>query len=382
MEDMLSTITRQFLPRMEPEERGRAIASLRAIIDPELLGLAQKGMGSDDIETCPHCGPPCHTKHDFAQYGNQRHLCKGCARTFTARSRRIFSTTKLPREAWMRFIQYHADVLPLRESAEQCGVCPRTAYGDGGDGGLAESAEQCGVCPRIVFFMRHRLLEAARKIPPSFQVGLGCGAELDERFFRESFESNHARLGTGVSRRAHGRVRATDNLEKIYVLTGTNDSGGILYEITGRGGLDKDAAARLLAEKLADGAIISTDKAHVYRQVLLALGIGEHRSFACGEHAIDRVNNLRRNIKGLTGRFNGAATCRLSNYLPWFKWIWPFKIRASAALLADLIVKQATAFTYETTWHEYKMTPYPFFDYLIKQAKWNPYARKAIYGTA
>ena len=153
MEDILSTITRQFLPQMEPEDRRRAITSLQTILDSELLGLAQEGMDPNEIETCPYCGSPYRTKRGFDQYGNQRYLCKGCARTFTARSRKIFSTTKLPRETWMRFIQCHVDVLPLRESAERCGICLKTA-----------------------FFMRHRLLEAIRKTLPSFQVESGCGA--------------------------------------------------------------------------------------------------------------------------------------------------------------------------------------------------------------
>ena len=313
---------------------------------------------ADGIEACPHCGSPYRTKRGFDQRGNQRYLCKGCARTFTARSRRIFSTTKLPRETWMRFIQCHVDVLPLRESAERCGVCLKTA-----------------------FFMRHRLLEAVRKTLPSFQVEAGCGAELDECFFRESFKGNHARSAEGIPRRPRMRARSTDGYERICVLTGINDAGDVFYEIAGRGGLDKDAAAGLLAEKLAEGAIISTDKAHVSRQVLPVLGIRDHRAHARGEHAINRVNNLHGNIKEFIGGFHGVATRRLGNYLAWFKWIWSFKVRKSAEQLADLIVRQAARFTYETTWRGYKVTPYPFFDYWVKQARWDAHARRAIYGT-
>ena len=57
MEGMLSTITRQFLPQMDPEDRRRAIASLQAIIDSQLLGLAQEGVDPDEIEakSSPSC---------------------------------------------------------------------------------------------------------------------------------------------------------------------------------------------------------------------------------------------------------------------------------------------------------------------------------------
>lgn len=359
MEDILSTITRQFLPQMEPEDRRRAITSLQAILDSELLGLAQEGMDPNEIETCPYCGSPYRTKRGFDQYGNQRYLCKGCARTFTARSRKIFSTTKLPRETWMRFIQCHVDVLPLRESAERCGVCLKTA-----------------------FFMRHRLLEAIRKTLPSFQVESGCGAELDECFLRESFKGNHSRSEMGIPRHAHRRACSTDGYEKICVLTGINDAGDVFYEVAGRGGLDKGAAIGLLAEKITSGAIISTDKAHVYKQVLPALGIEKHNAYARDEHSINRINNLHGHIKSFISDFHGVATRRLGNYLAWFKWIWSFKVCKSSVQLANLIVKQAAKFTYETTWSEYKVTPYPFFDYWIKQARWDAHARKAIYGAA
>ena len=56
-------------------------------------------------------------------------------------------------------------------------------------------------------------------------------------------------------------------------------------------------------------------------------------------------------------------TRRLENYLAWFKWTWCFKVRRSADELAELIVRQAARGTYEKTWRQYKVTPYPFYEY-------------------
>ncbi len=53
-----------------------------------------------------------------------------------------------------------------------------------------------------------------------------------------------------------------------------------------------------------------------------------------------------------------------------------------SAELAELIVRQAARGTYEKTWRQYKVTPYPFYEYWIKQAKWDSRARRAIYGVA
>lgn len=359
MEDILTTITKQFLPQMKPEERRRAIASLQAIIDSELLDLAKQGIDPNEIEVCPHCGSPYHTKRGFDSYGNQRYLCSGCARTFTARTRKIFATTKLPRKTWMRFVECHVDTLSLRQTAARCKVSLKTA-----------------------FFMRHRVLEATKKTLPSFQVESGCGVELDECFIAESFKGNHANSEIKIPRKARKRTSGKDINEQICILTGINDAGNIFYEIAGRGSLTADCAASLLADKLAQGAIVSTDKAHVYPTALKTLKIAGHIASAQKEHGINRVNNLHRNLKEFITHFHGVATRRLDNYLAWFKWLWTFKVRRGAEQLANLVVVQAAKKTYETTWRSYKFTPSPFYEWWHKQAKWDSEIRYRLYGTS
>ncbi|MBR0406257.1 MAG: IS1595 family transposase [Eggerthellaceae bacterium] len=360
MEDVLTEIAKQFLPQMAPEEKRSALRSLRAIIDAELFDLAAADDPDEDPErVCPRCGSPHFVKRGRDGAGRQRYLCRGCAQSFTDASMRIFATTKLGRATWMRFAECHVDLLTLRESAQKCGVRLKTA-----------------------FFMRHRLLEAMRKHMPSFQVEAGCGAELDECFFRESFKGNHAMSERGIPRKPRKRTQSTDGYEKICVLTGINDAGDIFYEIAGRGGLTEEAAKEVLAGKLVDGAIISTDCAHVYRRVLPSLNVGGHVAAGRGEHGINGVNGLHSQLKRFVYRFRGVSSRRLGNYLAWFKWTRSFKIRRSAEELADLIVKQAATGTYETSWRQYKVTPYPFYEYWVKQARWDPYARKAIYGAA
>ena len=90
---------------------------------------------------------------------------------------------------------------------------------------------------------------------------------------------------------------------------------------------------------------------------------------ASGAHAINRVNGLHSRIKEFIDGFHGVATRRLWNYLAWFKWIWSFKRGRTAAQTAGLIVKQVGSNPYKTTWRNYKRTPYPFYEYWVKQAK-------------
>lgn len=118
------------------------------------------------------------------------------------------------------------------------------------------------------------------------------------------------------------------------------------------------------------------------RFLTVPLGVGAHIASKREEHAINRVNSLHSQMRHFIGRFRGVSTRRLENYLAWFKWTWCFKVRRSADELAELIVRQAARGTYEKTWRQYKVTPYPFYEYWIKQAKWDSRARRAIYGVA
>ena len=130
--------------------------------------------------------------------------------------------------------------------------------------------------------------------------------------------------------------------------------------------------------KVASGAIVSTDKAKSYRRALRDLDVRRHEAHASGAHAINRVNGLHGRIKEFIDGFRCVATRRLWNYLAWFKWIWSFKRGRTAAQTAGLIVKQVGSNPYKTTWRNYKRTPYPFYEYWVKQAKWDSRARAAL----
>ena len=287
--------------------------------------------------------------------GGQRFLCRGCGRSFTRGTNRIFATTKLPRETWMRFVRCHVDVLTLRESADVCGVSLKTS-----------------------FFMRHRILEALTANVPAFRSAAGDGVELDECFIAESFKGRRANAACGIPRRPRHRRGPIDQYERICVLTGVNDAGDFFYEMTGRGTMDGEQAARMLAGKIASGVIASTDGAKSYRKALKELDVRRHIETPGAAHVINRVNGLHSRIKEFLDAFHGVATRRLPNYLAWFKWIWTFKRSRGASATADLVIRQASSNPYRTTRRSYKNTPYPFYEYWVKQAKWDATARSAL----
>ena len=118
-----------------------------------------------------------------------------------------------------------------------------------------------------------------------------------------------------------------------------------------------------LQDKIKAGAIISTDKAGAYRDAKRELELACHNAFDSTEHKINRINNLHSLLERFMKDFQGVSSRRLENYLAWFKWEHSFKNGRNAMEMSELIVKQAVQGTYDTTWREYKNTPYPFWDY-------------------
>ena len=355
MEDVLTTLARRFLPQMGPAERAAALRSLKRLIDEELCGMALAGEPERAESSCPRCGSRLVVRKGRDPDGSQRYLCRSCARTFTPRTNRVFATTKLDRAAWMRFAECHVDALPLREAAERCGVSLKTA-----------------------FFMRHRVLECLARNIPAFRSAAGDGMEIDELYLRESFKGNRRNAACGIPRKARRRSRAVDQYEQICVLTGVNDAGDFFFEVAGRGNITGERAASCLEGRVASGAIVATDGARAYRKPLRSLDVRRHDERPSGEHAINRVNSLHSRIVEFVKGFHGVATRRLWNYLAWFKWIWSFRRGRTAEQAAGLIVKQVGATAYKTTWRNYKRTPYPFYDYWVKQAGWDETARAAL----
>lgn len=58
MEDVLTQLTRQFLPQMTAAEKSRALRSLKALIDAELFDLAaSEGRKTIPTEPAPGAAP-------------------------------------------------------------------------------------------------------------------------------------------------------------------------------------------------------------------------------------------------------------------------------------------------------------------------------------
>lgn len=120
----------------------------------------------------------------------------------------------------------------------------------------------------------------------------------------------------------------------------------------------------MLAGKIAEGSIVSTDMHKAYPKVLEGMGVAAHNRHGAGSSAdgdINMVNALHSRLKELLEPFHGVATRRLQHYLDWFCYREQF--RKSDADKREVTFADAAAGKYQTSRREYALTPHPFMAY-------------------
>ena len=277
------------MANLSKTERRRAIESVRDVI--RAAAFDDAAGSAYEIERCPRCGSAAVVKKGKSKNGEQRYLCRGCGRTFGMGSERILGTSKLPKETWMAYAECFVLMLPLRECARRCRVCLKTAY-----------------------TMRHRLIECLSAYSPSFRVERGCGCELDETYFPESFKGNHAKGSFTMPRPSRHRGKQVHrrglSRERICVMTGVNDSNETFLEVTGRGALSRERAMDALRGRIAAGSVVATDRAAAYVGVLAELEVAAHAAYDPKDRSggtINRVNTVHSLLGAFMEPFRGRV---------------------------------------------------------------------------
>ena len=215
----------------------------------------------------------------------------------------------------MAYAECFALMLPLRECSARCGVCLKTAW-----------------------TMRLRLIECLKAYSPDFRVGRGGACELDETYFPESFKGNHSKGSFTLPRKARHRGKQVRrrglSREQICVMTGVSDTNAAFFEVSGRGAVSRKRAAEALRDRIGAGAVVATDKAAVYIDVLRDLKVASHESYDPkdrSEGTINRINTIHSLLHSFMARFKGVSTKRLGAYLDWFRWCRTFMAAGSRA---------------------------------------------------
>ena len=191
------------------DEKRRLVDELRAAIAEDLAG------GSGEPGECPRCGCASFVRKGRGRRGEQRWLCRGCGRTFSAGTRSVLARSRLDAGTWARFASCAVARLSLRDTAAELGVCLSTAW-----------------------FMRMRACEVMR----SRLAGMrgGHAVQVDGTYLSESLSGDRSLPGAEPMPRPprhHGggvRLRGLSG-EKVCVVCGANDLGDCFCEVASRG---------------------------------------------------------------------------------------------------------------------------------------------------
>lgn len=305
------------------QDREGLIESVRSVLDSELLRTHfqfPEGI-------CPFCqGTDC-IRYGRSKIGAQRWRCKRCGRVHNVGGTgTVISRSKLDHEVWMRFAECFVDRLSCQRTAERLGVCKKTAW-----------------------FMRIRTLEALYRNLPAFQVKEGCGAELDELYFRESFKGTRFEGMEYMPREPRTsdgyKVKQGISDDQICVVTAINDAGDFFFDVSCRGALTCDIAYDTLKGRIKSGAIINTDKHKAYHRALEDLSVAAHIATEAKEHRnLERIDEIHGDIRAFMHPFRGVSTRWLHLYLAWYKWLRSFAHNINTA------AKQIVSGDYEHTW--------------------------------
>ena len=298
----MKKIISEIILGMSRAEKVELLEALRGAIANELAQGAQGKPAS-----CPHCGCPAFVRKGRGRHGEQRWLCHGCARTFSASTLGLLSRSKLGAPVWMEFAACMADGLTLRESARRCGVSLYTAW-----------------------FMRMRVCEVMARRMPAARAGTFW---VDETYVRESLSGNHSRSAWfSMPREAHRngqdgrRGNVGRNKGSFSVVCGVNEFGDCFCDLAERGTSCSGTFGLAVLRRVPSGSRLVTDENPAY-----SLGPGapyEHEAYnskGAGRGALGPVNALHSRLKSFLRRMRGVSSRRMQRYLDWFCYVEHYK---------------------------------------------------------
>lgn len=316
----------------------RLVRDLQAAILEDLAALP------GEPGRCPRCSCARVVRKGRDADGARRWLCRGCSRTFSAKTGRVLALSKLGADAWAEYVTGMVEGLSLRKLAERCGVCLKTSW-----------------------YMRMRVLSVMASRLAPFRCDPGTSARIDEKRPNESLSGNRDRARVKMPRaphaNGHGVTKRGLSKEKACVLTGASDLGDCFCRLVGRGKAGSEQVRAGIGGVPLAGATVSTDLLASYVAPLAEAGALAHNRYGskgAGEDELGMVNALHSRLELFLARFNGVSTRRLPLYLAWF--CWEEQARRSDATRLGMLSAQVANGTYSVRLRSLWDEPQPFFE--------------------
>ena len=254
---------------------------------------------------CPVCGCIGHiSRNGHRKDGKQRYICKDCGSSFVANTNSITAGTRKKLEIWKKYIGCMIQGLPVRKSAEICGIHRNTA-----------------------FIWRHKILDALQNA--SKHEKLEGIVEADETFFPISYKGNYKKSSFVIPRASRKRGKSIHkrglSRELVCVPCAIDRSGHTVSKIATLGRVKTKDLHLLYDGKICESATLCTDKMNSYVRFansnkinLVQLKSGKSKK---GIYHIQHINSYHSSLKRFVRAFNGVASKYLNNYLLWNSWL-------------------------------------------------------------
>ena len=244
---------------------------------------------------CPHCGGTHIVKNGTFKGKCQRYLCKECKKTFGDTEDTILKGTWKDLDVWRLYIKCMVEKLPLRKTAQICGIHLKTA-----------------------FYWRHKILDALQNMMADVQ--LNGIVEADETFTAISYKGRRKNLPREPHKRATKAKNPGLSEEKVCIPCGINMNGLSIAKISNLGKPTWKDLQSVLGGKVDKGSILVTDSFKGYHKLAADMDV-THISIPRKKHTngtfnIQLLNNYHSQLKEMINiHFNGVSTKYLNNYL-------------------------------------------------------------------
>lgn len=283
------------------------------------------------IVCCPHCGS-VSIKKNGTNNGTQRFMCNDCHKTFSSTTDTFFFHNRIPKDLWLKFIDYEISGLPLREESHYLGLSIHTC-----------------------FRMRHKLHRAVSEIVEKQKVtGM---VQLDSNYQKINLKGTKPQNMPRFSkRRGNGSAYRGISHHKVCIVSAVDSQDNMFLRIVGLGSesIDKYDTCKY---KFENPEIIVSDSKSCIQQFannieskydkIPTTPDGKRYTTNLGNHLGD-LNQLDSEITSLINRTHGVSTRFFQDYLNFLTYKKTTKYKHERDNVAEFIyneIKDTKAFT-------------------------------------
>jgi transposase-like protein/IS1 family transposase len=322
----------KFLGRLNPTQKEQVYHWLKRYVDPtssvggRMIDEMRETRFKEGFK-CPHCTSEHIVR--FGKYkGRQRYKCKACCKTFSDMTNTVLYRTRKGNE-WIAFVECMLKGYSLRKSAEIVGVTWVT-----------------------LFYWRHKLLNALKKMDFDQFEGI---VEADETYFLYSEKGKRGITGRKPRKRGGKSKYRGISKEQVCVLVARDRMKSTVAKVTCIGRVVKSKVDKVIVSKLHSNNILVTDAWRAYKTYAKEKGLEHYRiksdngtHIIKGIYHIQNVNGFHSRMKKWIDRFKGVASKYLDNYLAWFLFVDKRGHETTMQNIKDMLVSSFSFEMYDT----------------------------------